>query len=171
MTNSFAFEHAQEEKTRGASCLIPGQLVDNTYRIERCLGTGTMGEVYLCPHVGQRGAVYAMKVLRLSDADLQANPDMIVRFENEAKTTYLVNHPNVVGSFSFIRSEGLVAFTMEYIPGGDLADRISAERCFCLCHPGDDHGDQSCRLLPRHEQDVHTRPLRFGAGGGESFQR
>ncbi|HQH29013.1 MAG TPA: serine/threonine-protein kinase, partial [Oligoflexia bacterium] len=47
------------------------------------------------------------------------------RFRNEIVASYAVSHPNVVRAYEYFRDGDLIAFTMEYIGGGDLADRIN----------------------------------------------
>lgn len=111
---------------KGRLCLPVGRIIDGTYEIIRHLGAGTMGEVYLCAHRKNPSTFFAMKVLRLSERELAANPELLARFENEVESSYLVDHPNVVSSFAFVQEEEFVGFTMEYVPGGDLADFINS---------------------------------------------
>ena len=66
----------------------------------------------------------AMKTLS-SATDLE-NLDLIeARFRNEVMATYSVTHPNVVRTYDYIRKDDLIAFTMEYVVGGDLGDLLA----------------------------------------------
>ena len=105
--NPLAHQETQVDliPAKGKSYLWPGTIVDDTFKVIRRLGAGTMGEVYLCSHLGQEGTELAMKVLRFSETTLAGNPGLLLRFENEAKAAYLVQHPNVVGCYSFIREK------------------------------------------------------------------
>jgi serine/threonine protein kinase len=47
------------------------------------------------------------------------------RFRNEIFASYNVSHPNVVRAYEYLRDGDLVAYTMEYVGGGDLAERLS----------------------------------------------
>ncbi|MCB0335976.1 MAG: serine/threonine protein kinase, partial [Bdellovibrionales bacterium] len=49
------------------------------------------------------------------------------RFRNEIFASYGVSHKNVVRAYEYIRDGELLAYTMEYVDGGDLADRLAEE--------------------------------------------
>ncbi len=78
--------------------------------------------VYACRHRELSGHLVAMKVLF---AEVARDTVAAARFRNEIVASYGVSHPNVVRAYEYFRDGDLVAFTMEYIGGGDLADRIS----------------------------------------------
>ena len=104
--------------------LQPGTIVNGRYEIVKCLGTGSMGMVYACRHRELAGHIVAMKVLF---AEVARDEVAAARFRNEIVASYEVSHPNVVRAYEYFRDGDLIAFTMEYIGGGDLADRISGE--------------------------------------------
>src|SRR5262245_33751892 len=62
------------------------------FEVERLLGRGGMGEVYLARQISLRRPV-ALKVLR---PDLLTKPTYLSRFEAEATTVAKLNHPNIV---------------------------------------------------------------------------
>ena len=102
--------------------LQPGTVVNGRYEIIKSLGTGSMGLVYVCRHLELAGHVVAMKVLFnevVSDEVVRS------RFINEIVASYGVNHPNVVRAYEYFQDGDIVAFTMEYVDGGDLADRLA----------------------------------------------
>src|SRR6202012_3579628 len=66
------------------------------YRIERLLGRGGMGEVYLARQISLNREV-AFKVLR---PDLLTNPTSQARFESEAWAAAKLNEPNIVHIYS-----------------------------------------------------------------------
>ena len=102
--------------------LQPGTIVNGRYEIIENLGTGSMGLVYVCRHLELAGHVVAMKVLFN-----EVVKDEVVRsrFINEIVASYGVNHPNVVRAYEYFQDGDIVAFTMEYVDGGDLADRLA----------------------------------------------
>lgn len=104
--------------------LQPGTIVNGRYEVVKCLGTGSMGMVYACRHRELAGHIVAMKVLF---AEVARDEVAAARFRNEIVSSYGVSHPNVVRAYEYFRDGDLIAFTMEYIGGGDLADRINCE--------------------------------------------
>ncbi len=104
--------------------LQPGTIVNGRYEIVKCLGTGSMGMVYACRHRELSGHIVAMKVLF---SEVARDETAAARFRNEIVASYGVSHPNVVRAYEYFRDGDLIAFTMEYIGGGDLADRMSGD--------------------------------------------
>ncbi|MCB0346508.1 MAG: serine/threonine protein kinase [Bdellovibrionales bacterium] len=104
--------------------LQPGTVVNGRYEVVKCLGTGSMGMVYACRHRELSGHLVAMKVLF---AEVARDEVAAQRFRNEIVASYGVSHPNVVRAYEYFRDGDLIAFTMEYIGGGDLADRIGLD--------------------------------------------
>lgn len=104
--------------------LQPGTIVNGRYEIVRCLGTGSMGMVYACRHRELSGHLVAMKVLF---SEVARDEVSAARFRNEIVASYGVSHPNVIRAYEYFRDGDLIAFTMEYIENGDLADRITGD--------------------------------------------
>jgi serine/threonine protein kinase len=107
----------------GLVTLSPGSVVGGRYEIVRCLGFGSVGVVYSCFHRDLPSRTFAIKFLHTSSSA----PEIEIlsgRFRNELMATYQVNHPNVVRAYDYIEESGMVAFTMEYLGGGDLWDKI-----------------------------------------------
>jgi eukaryotic-like serine/threonine-protein kinase len=75
--------------------LSAGEMVAG-YRIERSLGAGGMGAVYLAqdPHLPR---LDALKVL---SADLSRDPDFRARFVREANVASKLDHPNIVSVYN-----------------------------------------------------------------------
>jgi serine/threonine-protein kinase len=75
--------------------VVPAQI--GPYRIERLLGQGGMGSVYVAvdPTVGRR---VALKTLQDHD------PEALARFEREAKALAKVDHPGVIRIHSVARA-------------------------------------------------------------------
>ncbi len=93
------------------------------YEIVRCLGSGSFGLVYLCRHRELTSHQVAVKVLH---ADIAKDARAAARFRNEIFASYAVSHPNVARAYEYLRDGDLTAFTMEYVDGGDLTQRLDA---------------------------------------------
>lgn len=96
-----------------------GTTVDNRYLIEKRLGEGGMGVVYLARHVLLKKPV-ALKLLRKSH-DEQAWK----RFVQEAQTASMVNHTNVVAITDFGVIAGHPYLVMEFLEGQTLTEAIN----------------------------------------------
>jgi len=84
------------------------------YAIERLLGKGGMGAVYLARH-RDGGPPVALKVILPRMLVDEAVQEIFVR---EIEVTRALRHPNVVGLLDFGRHEGRFYFALEYCPGG-----------------------------------------------------
>jgi serine/threonine protein kinase len=96
------------------------------YRIERLLGRGGMGAVYLAHELALDRDV-AIKVLPPEHA---STPQLRERFKREARTAARLSHPNIVPLHTFGEVSGLVYFVMGYVAGESLAARIRRQGPF-----------------------------------------
>jgi eukaryotic-like serine/threonine-protein kinase len=101
-----------------------GNTIADRYRLDRKLGEGGMGVVYLGHHVVLEKAV-AVKILA---DDLARRPDLVQRFLQEAKAASRIHHENIVDITDFGQTQsGTVFFVMELLEGRDLATFIRKE--------------------------------------------
>ncbi len=91
-------------------------LIDR-YQIERELGQGGMGVVYLASDL-QTGAQVAVKHLKSEIA----TPALIERFQREGEALRDLNHPNIVKLLNTFENNGEYYLVMEFVSGGDLSD-------------------------------------------------
>ena len=98
----------------------PGSAIGQ-YEIVESIGAGGMGEVFRARDTELERDV-AIKVLPASFAD---DADRVARFEQEAKTLALLNHPNIAHIYGIARGDGATGLVMELIEGPTLADRIA----------------------------------------------
>lgn len=100
-------------------------LIDDRYEVLSCLGRGSSGAVYQCRLISFPSECVVVKVL---NKELVSDETAIKRFRNEIVACYGINHPNVVKPYEIIRNGDLVAYSMEYVDGGDLAQYMSDHR-------------------------------------------
>src|SRR5260221_201467 len=91
------------------------------YRIVRMLGEGGMGAVYRAKdtRLGREVAVKVLTAATLSDHE------RLIRFEQEARATGMLNHPNLLTIFDVGDSEGTPFLVSELLEGETLRDRIA----------------------------------------------
>src|SRR5258708_6295877 len=91
------------------------------YRIVRMLGEGGMGAVYRAKdtRLGRDVAVKVLTAATLSDHE------RLARFEQEARATGMLNHPNLLTIFDIGHSEGTPFLVSELLEGETLRDRIT----------------------------------------------
>jgi eukaryotic-like serine/threonine-protein kinase len=90
------------------------------YEIVAPLGAGGMGEVYRA-HDSRLGREVAVKVLPASFA---ADTERLRRFEQEARATGALNHPNILGVYDIGSHEGAPYVVSELLDGETLRSRI-----------------------------------------------
>ncbi len=97
------------------------------YRIERPLGSGSMGNVYLA-HDSDLDRWVAIKTLRDVGLDAETRAMFIRRFQNEARAAARLQHPNIVQIFD-VGDDPLhgLYLVFEYVPGSTLKKQIRAE--------------------------------------------
>ncbi|MCK5798587.1 MAG: serine/threonine protein kinase, partial [Deltaproteobacteria bacterium] len=96
-----------------------GTRLSGDFDLERICGTGSMGTVYLAWQSTMERHV-AIKILR---RDLQDTPQLVKRFQREARAAAQLAHPNIITVFSVGETDDERPFiVMEYIDGPSLDD-------------------------------------------------
>lgn len=93
------------------------------YAIERELGRGGMGSVYLARQLSLDRHV-ALKVMSKKWA---TDPVFVARFTREAYAAAQLSHPNIVQIYDIGEADGARYFSMEYVRGRSLADVVRAQ--------------------------------------------
>lgn len=102
------------------------------YEITGELGRGAMGVVYKAvdPVIGRTVAV---KTIRLSEEGTGlSRPELLTRFQTEARAAGLLTHPNIVVVFDAGEENGLYYITMELVEGKSLQALIDGGQGFPL---------------------------------------
>ncbi len=94
---------------------IPG------YEVHTVLGVGGMGVVFKARQLGLNRTV----ALKTAMAGAYAGAHERERFQREAESVAALRHPNVVQVYDIGESNGNPYFTMEYVEGGSLAEKLS----------------------------------------------
>jgi serine/threonine protein kinase len=98
----------------------PGDSV-GPYRITRTIGRGRMGVVF--EGVAEGGEPVAIKVVT---TELSQDEVFVRRFRREVEAAQRISHPNVVPVLASGEEHGLPYLVQQLIPGGSLAERITA---------------------------------------------
>lgn len=87
------------------------------------LGSGGFGRVYRVRDLHLERLV-ALKVLHPA---LIQDPEVLERFRKEAQLAARLNHPHLVSIYEIGGRGGLIWYTMEFVPGPNLAQRVERE--------------------------------------------
>jgi formylglycine-generating enzyme required for sulfatase activity/predicted Ser/Thr protein kinase len=101
----------------------PGDVVGQ-YKIERVLGKGGMGVVYLAKHTALKKE-FAVKVL---PALLAQDQSFVSRFKKEGVYVGRLKHKHIVNVTDFGESEGKLYLVLEYVDGGSLEEWFEKNR-------------------------------------------
>lgn len=94
------------------------------YELMQMIGRGGMGIVYLARQRGLKRKVAYKVLTQLGSLD----PETLGRFQGEAETLAKLQHSGIVQVFDSGTTNGSPYLAMEYVSGGNLADRLHAGR-------------------------------------------
>jgi len=137
-----------------------GEVLDGKYRIEKLLGRGGMGAVYLATHLGTERPV-ALKIIA---PEFMRQDEFVERFKREARAAGRLRHPNVVDvtDFGFAQHgrERVAYLVMEYLDGCALSDVLAEESQLPLDWVVDIL-EQVCSAIDEaHQQGIVHRDLK-----------
>ncbi len=92
------------------------------YEIERELGRGGMGAVYL----GARRQARSSRRAQGAAGRIRVAPALRDRFLRETQIAASFSHPNIVPVYAVEESDELLAYVMGYVEGESLAERVQA---------------------------------------------
>lgn len=137
-----------------------GQTLDDKYKIERQLGKGGMGTVYLATHLGTERPV-ALKIIA---SEFMKRAEFVERFRREARAAGRLRHPNVVDvtDFGFSKTaNGDVAYlVMEYLDGCTLGEVLKEEKNLPLSWTVDILEQVCSAVHEAHQQGIIHRDLK-----------
>ena len=116
------FEHPEQVVVCPSTQQIIGAaVVGGRYRLDRLIAVGGIGAVYdaRALHIDRRVAVKRLLPAFTSD------PEVVRRFQREARAAGRIEHPNVVEVLDFgVGEDGIPFLVMEFLEGDTLAARI-----------------------------------------------
>jgi len=137
-----------------------GDILDTKYRIDKELGAGGMGNVYLATHLGTTRVV-AVKVIAPRWA---AEPQFLARFQREAQACGRLRHPNIVNvtDFGIARAAtgDMPYLVMEFLDGQTLSDFQKANSRIALPLIADLLDQIGLALAEAHRHGIIHRDLK-----------
>ena len=109
--------NSQEQNNTKRKAHLPG------YEIQKVLGRGGMGVVYLAMQEGIERPVALKMIL----GGMHVDKYVLARFEAEARAIGKFQHENIVRIYDFGTHEDIPYFALEFIEGEDLSKRINGE--------------------------------------------
>ena len=92
-----------------------GQVIMN-HRVLSLIGEGGMGYVFLAEHI----TLHRKAALKVLNPSISSNPEIKIRFLNEAVTLAQLNHTNIVTLYDFSEKDNNLYLLMEYVEGDPL---------------------------------------------------
>ena len=134
-----------------------GQLLADRYRVQRSIGEGGMGRVYLAEHE-RMGRLSAVKVM---SAALAATPEAISRFNREAANASRIHQPNVAAIYDFGETaDGTLYLAMEYVEGETLSSLLRREGPLAPARAAELTGQIADGLFAAHHLGIVHRDLK-----------
>ncbi|HET6164684.1 MAG TPA: bifunctional serine/threonine-protein kinase/formylglycine-generating enzyme family protein [Planctomycetota bacterium] len=107
-------------KSNSYEVRLVGEVVDGRYRVERLLGHGGMGTVWLAIDVRVDGRRVVVKVPRASFLEQEG---FLERFEREIQSLTRLDHPRIVKVLDVAHLKEVPVVVLQYLAGGSLAER------------------------------------------------
>jgi eukaryotic-like serine/threonine-protein kinase len=132
------------------------------YEIERELGRGAMGTVYL-GHDPRIGRTVAIKTLALTEEfESEQLAEVRWRFFQEAETAGRLNHPNIVTVFDVGEEHDLAYIAMDYITGSSLDKHVHTDALLPVAQVFEIGAKVADALHYAHQQKVVHRDVKPG---------
>lgn len=131
------------------------------YEIERELGRGAMGIVYLGhdPHIARPLAIKTLNYAHLEGAEREA---VKTRFFREAEAAGRLRHPAIVTVYDVGEEPGLAYIAMDYIPGDPLSDYVAEAKLLPIASVYELVRQVAEALAYAHSQEVVHRDIKPG---------
>jgi serine/threonine protein kinase len=111
-----------------ARALTPGRIVHGRFRVDRVLGQGAMGAVYLVRDTTLADRPCAMKEMLDYSHTAEEQAAAVRRFLAEAETLAALNHPGIPQVYDRFIESGRYYLVMEFVAGVDLGCVLQVHR-------------------------------------------
>jgi len=132
------------------------RLVEGKYKVERMVGKGGMGAVFLAHDLTLEREV-AIKVL---PPDISMDEHIVKRFQQEAKTAAKLDHTNIIPIYRVESEGGLNYFVMKYIEGTSLEDVLDQKQPLTIDYIQRVLWEAACALGHAHQRGVVHRDVK-----------
>jgi len=132
------------------------RLVEGKYKVDRLLGKGGMGAVFLAHDLTLEREV-AIKVL---PPDISMDEHIVKRFQQEAKTAAKLDHTNIIPIYRVESDGGLNYFVMKYIEGTSLEDVLDQKQPLAIDYVQRVVWEAACALGHAHQRGVVHRDVK-----------
>ena len=119
------------------------RVIGGDFVIDRILGTGGMGTVYLARQISLERDV-ALKVL---SRKFSVDQKFRLEFQREARAASRLTHSNLVQAYAFGEDEGDLFLAMEYVEGVTMGDRLDNETRLML--------DEALNIIQQVAEGLH----------------
>ena len=134
-----------------------GRTIARNFKIESLLGVGGMGKVYKARQLSLDKAV----VIKILHSQFRDDPQLVQRFQREARAASRLNHPNSIQVIDFGQDEGETLYmAIEYLEGRDLFAVLQDEGPFSDERIARIMVQVCSALADAHEQHVIHRDLK-----------
>ncbi len=140
--------------TEAAADFTAGDKIGH-YAIQRLLGEGGMGQVYLASDERLRRNV----ALKIFPASIANDAEGLMRFEREAQAASALNHPNILTVYEFGEYQGVHYIATEFIDGVTLRSSLNAARPK-LAEALEIAGQALSALAAAHEAGITHRDIK-----------
>lgn len=135
---------------------LPARHILGNYELFEEIGRGGMGIVYRALDLSL-DRIVAVKILR---DDLRAQPQIVSRFNREAKAAACLDHPNIVQIYSVGNVEGTPFIAMEYVDAAPLSALMQRESNLHVQQALDIAGQVAAALACAHDAHVIHRDIK-----------
>jgi eukaryotic-like serine/threonine-protein kinase len=126
------------------------------YRVDRLLGVGGMGEVYLAEDAKLRRKV----ALKLLPERFSEDAERVRRFQREALAASKLNHPNIITIYEVGQEESRHFIATEFIEGQTLRDRLHTKQPLSVAEIFDIAIGVASALTSAHEANILHRDIK-----------
>jgi serine/threonine protein kinase len=152
----------QDSSQSGAAGRTGESILGGKYRIERIIGEGAFGRVYLAQDVLLRRNVAIKELLATRTGTKQDDYDRYLdRFEREARAAGRIEHPNIVSVYELaVDAEQNYYLVMQYVDGTNIRDLLVQVGSLPVGRAAGITLDVARALEAIHEQEIVHRDIK-----------